>query len=108
MRGGEGLPGRFWCIRLPERQRVKGSGLEEVTRAARNAASALGTMGVSLSAGTVPAVGHPSFTLAENEVELGLGIHGEPGVERIEMEIADAIADRLPGLNPLGNRVATW
>jgi dihydroxyacetone kinase len=52
-------------------------------------------MGVSLSAGTVPAAGTPSFTLANDEVELGLGIHGEPGVERARLASADEIADQL-------------
>src|SRR5690606_22009665 len=46
---------------------------------------------------TVPAVGRPGFTLGEDEIELGLGIHGEPGVRRASLEPADALVDRLLG-----------
>jgi dihydroxyacetone kinase len=52
-------------------------------------------MGVALSACTVPAAGRPGFFLAEQEIELGLGIHGEPGVRRGALEPADALVDRL-------------
>jgi dihydroxyacetone kinase-like protein len=53
------------------------------------------SMGVALSACTVPHAGRPSFTLAEDEMELGIGIHGEPGRERVKLEPADRIAERL-------------
>jgi len=69
--------------------------LAEVTRVARAAAGALGTMGVALGAGTVPAAGTPGFTLGESEIELGLGIHGEKGVERTSLQPADNIVDTL-------------
>ena len=67
------------------------------TRAAeaRDAASAVRTMGVALTPCTVPAVGQPGFSLGESEVELGLGIHGEPGVRRVPVEPANALVDRL-------------
>ncbi len=53
------------------------------------------SMGVALSACTVPHAGKPSFDLEENEIEIGIGIHGEPGRQRIPMENADGITDRL-------------
>src|SRR5205823_6358173 len=53
------------------------------------------TMGVALSPCTVPAAGRPTFTLGEAEVELGLGIHGEPGVSREQLAPADSLVDRL-------------
>ncbi len=61
-------------------------------------------MGVALSACTVPHAGVPSFDLAEDEIEIGIGIHGEPGRHRIPMENADGITDRLlePILSDLG------
>jgi dihydroxyacetone kinase len=55
----------------------------------------LGTMGVSFSAGTSPAVGKPSFELGEQEIELGLGIHGEPGIRRMPMQSADQLTETL-------------
>jgi dihydroxyacetone kinase-like protein len=50
-------------------------------------------MGVSLSPCTVPAAGQPTFTIGEDEMELGMGIHGEPGIERGKMKTADEIAE---------------
>ena len=52
-------------------------------------------MGLSFSAGTSPAVGKPSFELGEDEMELGLGIHGEPGVRRTKIQSADQLTETL-------------
>jgi dihydroxyacetone kinase-like protein len=52
-------------------------------------------MGVALSSCTVPAAGKPTFTLAEDEMEMGVGIHGEPGRRRVKLASADAIADEM-------------
>ncbi|RAI02458.1 dihydroxyacetone kinase subunit DhaK [Acuticoccus sediminis] len=60
-----------------------------------NAAS--GTMGVALTSCTVPAAGLPTFTLAEDEMEMGIGIHGEPGRRRVAMMTASAIAEEIVG-----------
>jgi dihydroxyacetone kinase len=72
-----------------------GRSLEEVARIAREVAASLGTMGVALTPCTVPAAGKPGFTLADGEIEWGLGIHGEAGVERGAMESAEAIVRKL-------------
>ena len=53
------------------------------------------SMGVALSPCTVPAAGRPNFTLADNEMEMGVGIHGEPGRRRVPLASADAIAAEL-------------
>jgi len=74
-----------------------GKPLAEVARLAREAAGALGTMGVGLGACTVPAAGAPGFSLGEDEIELGLGIHGEKGVERCSIRSADAIVETMLG-----------
>jgi len=58
-----------------------------------NAAS--GTMGVALTSCTVPAAGTPTFTLGESEMEMGVGIHGEPGRRRVAMMSADFIAEEI-------------
>src|SRR5882672_9603843 len=53
------------------------------------------SMGVALTSCTVPAAGKPTFTLAEDEMEMGVGIHGEPGRRRVRLASADAIADEM-------------
>jgi dihydroxyacetone kinase-like protein len=60
-----------------------------------NAAS--GTMGVALTSCTVPAAGKPTFDISESEMEMGVGIHGEPGRRRVAMMSADAIAEEVIG-----------
>jgi phosphoenolpyruvate---glycerone phosphotransferase subunit DhaK len=55
------------------------------------------SMGVALTPCTVPAAGRPNFMLAEDEMEMGVGIHGEPGRRRVRLAAADAIADELVG-----------
>ncbi|MDQ4079065.1 MAG: dihydroxyacetone kinase subunit DhaK [Chloroflexota bacterium] len=53
------------------------------------------SMGMALTSGVVPAKGTPTFDLAENEMEIGIGIHGEPGQERMELRSADEITEML-------------
>ncbi|MBR1128278.1 dihydroxyacetone kinase subunit DhaK [Bradyrhizobium iriomotense] len=53
------------------------------------------SMGVALTSCTVPAAGTPTFSLGEDEMEVGVGIHGEPGRRRVKLERADAIADEM-------------
>jgi dihydroxyacetone kinase-like protein len=60
-----------------------------------NAAS--GTMGVALTSCTVPAAGKPTFDIGENEMEMGVGIHGEPGRRRVALMSTDAIAEEMIG-----------
>lgn len=56
-----------------------------------------GSMGVALTSCTVPAAGSPTFELAEDEMEMGVGIHGEPGRRRVKLATADAIAEEMVG-----------
>ena len=53
------------------------------------------SMGVALTSCTVPAAGKPTFTLGDDEMEMGVGIHGEPGRRRVKLAHADAIADEM-------------
>ncbi len=55
------------------------------------------SMGVALTSCTVPAAGKPTFTLSDDEMEMGVGIHGEPGRRRVRLATADAIADEMAG-----------
>lgn len=72
-----------------------GAPLEQVAAAGRAAAAAMGTMGVALDACTIPGADAPSFTLGPDEIELGLGIHGEAGVRRGRLQTADALVDEM-------------
>ena len=69
--------------------------LDEVERIARKANERTKSMGVSLSACTLPDIGKPSFTMGDDEMEVGMGIHGEPGISREPLRTADEIAEIL-------------
>lgn len=90
-----GIAGTVLVHKIAGAAAAAGRDVAEVARLARAAAADLGSMGVALGACTVPAVGHPGFTLGDDEIELGLGIHGEQGVARSAMASADVLVDRL-------------
>ena len=52
-------------------------------------------MGVALSPCIIPEVGKPGFTIGEDEMEIGMGIHGEPGIQRGKIQTADAVTDTM-------------
>jgi dihydroxyacetone kinase len=107
--GRRGLAGTILVHKVAGAAAEAGASLAEVAALARDTAAAVRTMGVALTPCTVPAAGQPGFSLGEAEVELGLGIHGEPGVRRVAIEPADALVDRLMGpilAELTGDRVA--
>jgi len=69
--------------------------LDEVKRVAEKAAANVRTMGVALTPCIVPRVGKPGFSIAEDEMEIGMGIHGETGIRRGKLEPADQIVDEM-------------
>jgi dihydroxyacetone kinase-like protein len=73
----------------------QGRSLAEVAAVASAANAATRSMGVGLSPTILPAAGKPTFELAEGEMELGIGIHGEPGTRRGSLETADVVTERL-------------
>ncbi len=93
--GARGLAGTVFVHKLAGAAAAEGRSLAEVAAAGRAAVESLATMGLSFSAGTSPAVGKPSFELGEDEIELGLGIHGEPGVRRTKIQSADQLTETL-------------
>ena len=93
--GARGLAGTVFIHKLVGAAAAERKCLEEVAAIGNAAVKSLATMGVSFSAGTSPAVGKPSFELGEFEMELGLGIHGEPGVQRTQIQPADALTETL-------------
>jgi dihydroxyacetone kinase len=93
--GARGLAGTVFIHKLLGAAAAEGKNLAELVSIGKSAVASLGTMGVSFSAGTSPAVGRPSFELSEQEMELGLGIHGEPGVKRMPVQPADQLTETL-------------
>ena len=94
-----GIAGIFFAYKIAGAKADTMAGLDEVKATADKVIDNTCTMGVALSPCTIPAVGKPNFIIAEDEMELGMGIHGEPGIERTKMktanEIAAIMADKL-------------
>jgi triose/dihydroxyacetone kinase / FAD-AMP lyase (cyclizing) len=93
--GARGLAGTIFIHKLVGAAAAEGRSLADVAAIGRAAVESLATMGVSFSAGTSPSVGRPSFEIGEDEMELGLGIHGEPGVKRMRLQTADELTETL-------------
>ena len=73
----------------------QGRSLSDVADVARRVNAASRSMGVALTSCTVPAVGHPTFELSDTEIEVGIGIHGEPGRHRMPLQPARAVAELM-------------
>jgi dihydroxyacetone kinase-like protein len=69
--------------------------LEEVKRLADKVCANVRTMGVALSPCIVPEIGKPTFTIEEGQMEIGMGIHGEPGIDKGPLKSADEIVDQM-------------
>jgi dihydroxyacetone kinase-like protein len=93
--GRRGMAGNFFVIKAVGAAAARGDDLDEVVRVGKKVNDVTRTMGVALTACTPPAKGSPLFALGEDEIEMGVGIHGEPGRERKKMAPADAIVDEL-------------
>lgn len=93
--GRRGVAGNFFVIKAVGAASERGQSLEQLESLGNRVVSVTRTMGVALTGCTPPAKGTPIFTLAEDEMELGVGIHGEPGRKRVKMESANAIVDEL-------------
>ncbi len=93
--GRRGLAGAILVHKIAGAAADAGLDLHDVAAEARAAAGSVATMGVALAPCTVPGADKPGFALGAHEVELGLGIHGEPGVRRAPLESADALTDHL-------------
>ena len=93
--GRRGVAGNFFVIKAVGAAAAQGLDLTEVVRIGKKVNDVTRTMGVALTACTPPAKGSPLFGLGDDEMEMGVGIHGEPGRERKAMAPADAIVDEL-------------
>lgn len=92
-----GVAGIFFAYKIAGASAWRGDDLDEVARLAQRAVDATGTMGVGLSPTVLPTTGKESFSLEEGQMEIGIGIHGEPGRRTGPIETADAVTDELLG-----------
>jgi phosphoenolpyruvate---glycerone phosphotransferase subunit DhaK len=90
-----GVAGMVFAFKCAGACADRGGSLDEVVAAAEKALRNTRTMGVALSPCTVPMAGKPTFTIGENEMEIGMGIHGEPGMKRETLQTADQITERM-------------
>lgn len=92
-----GIAGDVLMIRIAGAAAATLDSLDEVERVTRKAMANLRSIGVAVSAGSIPETGKPTFELADDEIEVGMGAHGEAGVLRQKMTSADSIADQMIG-----------
>ena len=110
--GRRGVAGNFFVMKAVGAAAERGTDLDEVARIGEKVNSVTRTMGMALTACTPPAKGSPLFDLPDDEIEMGVGIHGEPGRKRAKLvpandivdELLTAVADDLPYES--GDRVA--
>jgi phosphoenolpyruvate---glycerone phosphotransferase subunit DhaK len=90
-----GVAGIFYVFKIAGALAVEMAPLDEVKKVAQKVCANVRTMGIALTPCIVPEAGRPSFTLGENEMELGMGIHGEPGIRRGLLKTADEIIEEI-------------
>ena len=93
--GRRGVAGNFFVIKACGAAAEKGASLDDLLRIAGKVNGQVRTMGVALTSCTPPAKGTPIFQIGDDEMEVGVGIHGEPGRRRDKLKKADAIVDEL-------------
>jgi dihydroxyacetone kinase-like protein len=90
-----GVAGIIYAYKAAGALAESGASLDEVARIAQKAVDATRTIGVALSPCQVPTASAPNFSIAADEIEMGMGIHGEPGIWRAKLKSADAIVDEM-------------
>ncbi|MBQ3402785.1 MAG: dihydroxyacetone kinase subunit DhaK [Synergistaceae bacterium] len=95
--GRRGIAGTVFVHKIAGASAEAGLSLPEVKRVAEKVIANVRSMGMAVNACTVPAAGKPSFELADDEIEIGIGIHGEPGTHREKISDVNGIADKLLG-----------
>ena len=95
--GRRGVAGTVIVEKIVGALAETGANLEQCRLMAENVNSRLASMGVALKSCIVPAAGTPTFTLSDDEIEIGVGIHGEPGRRRSPMASASSIVAELLG-----------
>lgn len=95
--GRRGIAGTLLVHKIAGAKAEAGGTLEEVKAVAEKVIANVRSMGMAISPCTVPEAGKPSFTLKDDEIEIGIGIHGEPGTMREKIRPANEIVDQLLG-----------
>ncbi|HYQ73864.1 dihydroxyacetone kinase subunit DhaK [Cellulomonas sp.] len=95
--GRRGVAGNFFVMKAVGAAAEAGADLDELVRIGEKVNSVTRTMGIALTPCTPPAKGSPLFELGDDEMEVGVGIHGEPGRRRAPLVSADGIVDELLG-----------
>lgn len=90
-----GIAGDFYVIKVAGGAAAECDDLEEVTRIATKARDQVHSMGVAVSAGSIPETGQLTFEMADDEIEIGMGAHGEPGIARQKLASADAVVRQM-------------
>lgn len=93
--GRRGIAGTVFVHKIAGAKAETGANLQEVKAAAEKAIANIRSMGMAMTPCTLPAVGKPGFVLGDDEIEIGMGIHGEPGVERTNVKTAKELAEIL-------------
>lgn len=93
--GRRGIAGTVFVHKIAGAKAEFGGNLKEVKAAAEKAVANIRSMGMAMSPCVLPAVGKPGFILEDDEIEIGMGIHGEPGVERTQVKTAKETAKIL-------------
>lgn len=93
--GRRGIAGTVFVHKIAGALAERGASLDEVQQVAEKVVRNVRSMGMALTPCTVPAAGKPGFQIGEHEMEIGMGIHGEPGTARTELVSADEIAEIL-------------
>ena len=95
--GRRGIAGTVFVHKIAGAKAEQGASLAEVKAAAEKAIRNIRTMGVAMTPCILPAVGKPGFQIADDEIEIGMGIHGEKGIETTKIKTAKEIAEILVG-----------
>jgi dihydroxyacetone kinase-like protein len=95
--GRRGVAGTLIVEKLVGAAAERGASLAELKSLGEQVNGQTRSMGLALTSCTVPAVGRPTFAIGDDEMEMGVGIHGEPGRRRVKLAPADAIADEMVG-----------
>ncbi len=90
-----GIAGDVFVIKVAGAACDAGLDFDEVLRLTEKARDNINTIGVATSPGTLPGNDKPTFELGDDEIEFGMGLHGEPGIERTKMKPADQLVDRM-------------
>lgn len=93
--GRRGVAGTIFVHKIAGAKAAEGASLEDVKAAAEKVIANVRSMGMAIEPCTVPAAGKPGFELSDTEMEIGIGIHGEPGTHREALGTADSIAKML-------------